>query len=176
MLQDLQGQAGGGYSMSPCSDDNFLFQAGGVDRCLNQIYSVYLDSWCDGPSLPPRTKKWNKNHIAFLRKKCSLCDVWRQTITTPIYWIFKAELFLFLTKNKLNCRVDWFLSVLYSVSEQTGKREQPKRKSGQIINVNNTFWVRDDHSVCDLDRMNGKYLSHTGARSHPLPLILNQWV
>ncbi|XP_038573403.1 zinc finger protein GLIS1 [Micropterus salmoides] len=44
LLQDLQGQAGGGYSMSPCSDDSFLFQAGGVDRCLNQIYSIYLDS------------------------------------------------------------------------------------------------------------------------------------
>ncbi|XP_044076427.1 zinc finger protein GLIS1 isoform X4 [Siniperca chuatsi] len=44
LLQDLQGQAGGGYSMSPCSDDSFLFQAGSVDRCLNQIYSIYLDS------------------------------------------------------------------------------------------------------------------------------------
>ncbi|XP_056248345.1 zinc finger protein GLIS1 [Seriola aureovittata] len=44
LLQDLQGQAGGGYSMSPCPDDSFLFQAGGVDRCLNQIYSIYLDS------------------------------------------------------------------------------------------------------------------------------------
>ncbi|XP_034559930.1 zinc finger protein GLIS1 [Notolabrus celidotus] len=44
LLQDLQGQAGGGYSMSPCSDDSFLFQTGGVDRCLNQIYSIYLDS------------------------------------------------------------------------------------------------------------------------------------
>ncbi|KAK9538526.1 hypothetical protein VZT92_003689 [Zoarces viviparus] len=45
LLQELQGQAGGGYSMSPCSsDDSFLFQAGGVDRCLNQIYSIYLDS------------------------------------------------------------------------------------------------------------------------------------
>ncbi|XP_068427165.1 zinc finger protein GLIS1 [Clinocottus analis] len=44
LLQDLQGQTGGGYSMSPCSDDSFLFQAGGVDRCLNQIYSIYLDS------------------------------------------------------------------------------------------------------------------------------------
>lgn len=44
LLQDLQGQAGGGYSMSPCSDDSFLFQSGGVDRCLNQIYSIYLDS------------------------------------------------------------------------------------------------------------------------------------
>ncbi|KAM8728076.1 zinc finger protein GLIS1 [Acanthopagrus schlegelii] len=44
LLQDLQGQAGGGYSMSPCSDDSFLFQAGGVDRCLNQIFSIYLDS------------------------------------------------------------------------------------------------------------------------------------
>ncbi|XP_029309043.1 zinc finger protein GLIS1 [Cottoperca gobio] len=44
LLQDLQGQAGGCYSMSPCSDDSFLFQAGGVDRCLNQIYSIYLDS------------------------------------------------------------------------------------------------------------------------------------
>lgn len=43
----LQGQVGGGYSMSPCSDDSFLFQAGGVDRCLNQIYSIYLDSWCE---------------------------------------------------------------------------------------------------------------------------------
>lgn len=37
LLQELQG--GGGYS-----DDSFLFQAGGVDRCLNQIYSIYLDS------------------------------------------------------------------------------------------------------------------------------------
>ncbi|TDH06028.1 hypothetical protein EPR50_G00128210 [Perca flavescens] len=44
LLQDLQGQAGAGYSMSPCSDDSFLFQAGGVDRCLSQIYSIYLDS------------------------------------------------------------------------------------------------------------------------------------
>ncbi|CAN9503011.1 unnamed protein product [Ophioblennius macclurei] len=45
LLQDLQGQAGGGYSMSPCPpDDSFLFQAGGVDRCLSQIYSIYLDS------------------------------------------------------------------------------------------------------------------------------------
>lgn len=45
LLQELQAQTGGGYSMSPCSDDSFLFQAGGVDRCLNQIYSIYLDSW-----------------------------------------------------------------------------------------------------------------------------------
>ncbi|XP_031150233.1 zinc finger protein GLIS1 isoform X1 [Sander lucioperca] len=44
LLQDQQGQAGADYSMSPCSDDSFLFQAGGVDRCLNQIYSIYLDS------------------------------------------------------------------------------------------------------------------------------------
>lgn len=44
LLQDLQGQAGGGYSLPPCPDDSFLFQAGGVDRCLSQIYSVYLDS------------------------------------------------------------------------------------------------------------------------------------
>ncbi|KAG7526131.1 zinc finger protein GLIS1-like [Solea senegalensis] len=44
MLQDLQGQAGGGYAMSPCPDDSFLFQGGGIDRCLNQIYSIYLDS------------------------------------------------------------------------------------------------------------------------------------
>ncbi|XP_072220566.1 zinc finger protein GLIS1 [Leuresthes tenuis] len=44
LLQDLQGQAGGGYSMSACPDDSFLFQAGGVDRCLSQIYSIYLDS------------------------------------------------------------------------------------------------------------------------------------
>ncbi|CAG5896409.1 unnamed protein product [Menidia menidia] len=44
LLQDLQGQAGGGYSMSACPDDGFLFQAGGVDRCLSQIYSIYLDS------------------------------------------------------------------------------------------------------------------------------------
>ncbi|KAM4604609.1 zinc finger protein GLIS1 [Polymixia lowei] len=44
LLQDLQGQAGGGYSISPCPDDSFLFQAGGVDRCLSQIYSIYLDS------------------------------------------------------------------------------------------------------------------------------------
>ncbi|XP_035025760.1 zinc finger protein GLIS1 [Hippoglossus stenolepis] len=44
LLQELQGQGGGGYSMSPCPDDSFLFQAGGVDRCLNQIYSIYLDS------------------------------------------------------------------------------------------------------------------------------------
>ncbi|XP_023133014.2 zinc finger protein GLIS1-like [Amphiprion ocellaris] len=42
LLQDLQGQAGGGYTMS--TDDSFLFQAGGIDRCLNQIYSIYLDS------------------------------------------------------------------------------------------------------------------------------------
>ncbi|XP_076004437.1 zinc finger protein GLIS1 [Genypterus blacodes] len=42
LLQDLQSQAGGGYSS--CPDDSFLFQAGGVDRCLSQIYSIYLDS------------------------------------------------------------------------------------------------------------------------------------
>ncbi|XP_034039796.1 zinc finger protein GLIS1 [Thalassophryne amazonica] len=42
LLQDLQGQAGGGCS--PCPDESFLFQAGGVDRCLSQIYSIYLDS------------------------------------------------------------------------------------------------------------------------------------
>lgn len=77
----------------------------------------------------------------------------------------------FLTKNKLNCRVFYQCYIQW-----VSRREQPKRKSGQIINVNNTFWVRDDHSVCDLDRMNGKYLPHTGARSQPLPLILNQWV
>lgn len=39
LLQELQGQTGGRYP-----DDSFLFQAGGVDRCLNQIYSIYLDS------------------------------------------------------------------------------------------------------------------------------------
>ncbi|KAK0145310.1 Zinc finger protein GLIS1 [Merluccius polli] len=45
LLRDLQGQAGGGYSGSPpCPDDSFLFQTGGVDRCLSQIYSIYLDS------------------------------------------------------------------------------------------------------------------------------------
>ncbi|KAL6103813.1 uncharacterized protein ACO6RY_13684 [Pungitius sinensis] len=44
LLQELQAQTGGGYPTSPCSDDSFLFQAGGVDRCLNQIYSIYLDS------------------------------------------------------------------------------------------------------------------------------------
>ncbi|XP_056158026.1 uncharacterized protein LOC130133587, partial [Lampris incognitus] len=40
LLQDLQGQAGGGYAISPCPDESFLFQAGGVDRCLSQIYSI----------------------------------------------------------------------------------------------------------------------------------------
>lgn len=70
LLQDLQGQAGGGYSMSPCPDDNFLFQAGGVDRCLNQIYSIYLDSWWQ-----PRTKKQNQNCFVFPRTKCSMYDV-----------------------------------------------------------------------------------------------------
>ncbi|XP_053739300.1 zinc finger protein GLIS1 isoform X2 [Synchiropus splendidus] len=44
LLQDLQGQAGGGLSMSTCPDDSFLFQPGGIDRCLNQIFSIYLDS------------------------------------------------------------------------------------------------------------------------------------
>ncbi|KAM9323507.1 uncharacterized protein glis1a [Pholidichthys leucotaenia] len=44
LLQDLQGQAGGGYSMSSCPDDIFIFQPGGVDRSLSQIYSIYLDS------------------------------------------------------------------------------------------------------------------------------------
>ncbi|KAM6918565.1 zinc finger protein GLIS1 [Xenentodon cancila] len=44
LLQHLQGQAGGGYSMSGCPDDSFLFQSGGVDRCLSQILSIYLDS------------------------------------------------------------------------------------------------------------------------------------
>lgn len=45
LLRDLQGQAGGGYSLS-CPDESFLFQSGGggVDRCLSQIYSIYLDS------------------------------------------------------------------------------------------------------------------------------------
>ncbi|XP_068604900.1 zinc finger protein GLIS1 [Brachionichthys hirsutus] len=43
-LQELQCQAGGGYPTSLCSDDSFLFQSGGVDRCLSQIYSIYLDS------------------------------------------------------------------------------------------------------------------------------------
>lgn len=79
-------------------------------------------------------------------------------------------------KRKLNCKADWFLSVLYSVRRQTDKCEQPKRKSSQIININN-LWVTDDHSVSDLDRMNSKlYLSHPGAHSQPLPLILIQWV
>lgn len=41
LVQDLQGQAGGGYSFPPCPD---LYQAGGFDRCLSQIYSLYLDS------------------------------------------------------------------------------------------------------------------------------------
>lgn len=44
LVQDLQDQAGGGYSMSACPDDSFLFQAGGIDHCLSQIYSIYLDS------------------------------------------------------------------------------------------------------------------------------------
>ncbi|XP_061587031.1 zinc finger protein GLIS1 [Cololabis saira] len=44
LLQHLQGQAVGGYSMSGCPDDSFLFQSGGVDRCLSQILSIYLDS------------------------------------------------------------------------------------------------------------------------------------
>lgn len=44
-VQDLQGQAGGGgSSLSSCQDESFLFQAGGFDRCLSHIYSVYLDS------------------------------------------------------------------------------------------------------------------------------------
>lgn len=44
LLQDLQGQAGGGFTMSPCPDDGFLFQTGGVERCLTHIDSVFLDS------------------------------------------------------------------------------------------------------------------------------------
>lgn len=43
-VQDLQGQAGGGGgSLSSCQEESFLFQAGGFDRCLSHIYSVYLD-------------------------------------------------------------------------------------------------------------------------------------
>ncbi|XP_062337829.1 zinc finger protein GLIS1 isoform X2 [Osmerus eperlanus] len=41
LVQDLQGQTGGGHAFSPCPD---LYQAGGFDRCLSQIYSLYLDS------------------------------------------------------------------------------------------------------------------------------------
>ncbi|CAL8317170.1 unnamed protein product [Gadus morhua 'NCC'] len=45
LLRDLQGQVGGGHSGSaPSPDDSFLFQSGGVDRYLSQIYSIYLDS------------------------------------------------------------------------------------------------------------------------------------
>ncbi|XP_024137381.1 zinc finger protein GLIS1 isoform X2 [Oryzias melastigma] len=43
LLHDLQGQAGGRYPMSACPEDGFFFQAGGVDRCLSQIFSIYLD-------------------------------------------------------------------------------------------------------------------------------------
>lgn len=64
----LQGQVGGGYSMSPCSDDSFLFQAGGVDRCLNQIYSIYLDSWCE--LLTSTTYRRSETCTAFFRTKC----------------------------------------------------------------------------------------------------------
>lgn len=39
LLQDLQGQAGGG-----CFEDHFLFQSSGLDRCLSHLYSIYLDS------------------------------------------------------------------------------------------------------------------------------------
>uniref|UniRef100_A0A3Q2P2N7 Zinc finger protein GLIS1-like n=1 Tax=Fundulus heteroclitus TaxID=8078 RepID=A0A3Q2P2N7_FUNHE len=44
LLQDMQGQVEDNYSPSPCPEDSFLFQSGGVDRCLSQIYSIYLDS------------------------------------------------------------------------------------------------------------------------------------
>ncbi|KAF7198724.1 zinc finger protein GLIS1 isoform X1 [Nothobranchius furzeri] len=44
LLQELQGQAEDGCSSSPCPEDSFLFQTGGVDRCLSQIFSIYLDS------------------------------------------------------------------------------------------------------------------------------------
>ncbi|KAM4728971.1 zinc finger protein GLIS1 [Anableps anableps] len=44
LLQDMQSQAEDSYSSSPCPEDSFLFQSGGVDRCLSQIYSIYLDS------------------------------------------------------------------------------------------------------------------------------------
>ncbi|XP_008432251.1 zinc finger protein GLIS1-like [Poecilia reticulata] len=44
LLQDMQGQAEDNFSSSPCPEDSFLFQSGGVDRCLSQIYSIYLDS------------------------------------------------------------------------------------------------------------------------------------
>ncbi|XP_011484282.1 glis1a isoform X2 [Oryzias latipes] len=43
LLHDLQGQAGGRYPVSACPEDSFFFQAGGVDRCLSQIFSIYLD-------------------------------------------------------------------------------------------------------------------------------------
>ncbi|XP_038134885.1 zinc finger protein GLIS1-like isoform X2 [Cyprinodon tularosa] len=44
LLQDMQAQVEDLYSSSPCPEDSFLFQCGGVDRCLSQIYSIYLDS------------------------------------------------------------------------------------------------------------------------------------
>ncbi|XP_013868466.1 zinc finger protein GLIS1 [Austrofundulus limnaeus] len=43
LLQDLQGQAEDRYASSPCPEDGFLFQTGGVERCLSQFYSIYLD-------------------------------------------------------------------------------------------------------------------------------------
>ncbi|MED6291481.1 hypothetical protein CHARACLAT_024148 [Characodon lateralis] len=44
LLQDMQGQVEDDYSSSPCPEDSLLFLSGGVDRCLSQIYSIYLDS------------------------------------------------------------------------------------------------------------------------------------
>ncbi|RVE60966.1 hypothetical protein OJAV_G00166210 [Oryzias javanicus] len=43
LLHDLQEQAGGRYPVSAYPEDGFFLQAGGVDRCLSQIFSIYLD-------------------------------------------------------------------------------------------------------------------------------------
>lgn len=142
----LQGQAGGGYSMSPCSDDSFLFQAGGVDRCLNQIYSIYLDSWCK-VSPQPHTEGV-RNALRSSGQNAAL--IW----SGPAYAsLFMTSVIYNLILNSYENRPKWKLDWRQSRG-QMAKHEAPKRKSGQILSeIATTFIFSEVQRVWDLDIM-----------------------
>lgn len=137
----LQGQVGGGYSMSPCSDDSFLFQAGGVDRCLNQIYSIYLDSWCE---LSPQP------HTEGVRNALRSSGQNARPACTSLFMAYVIyNLILNSYENRPKWKLDWRQSW-----GQTAKHEAPKRKSGRILSeIATTFIFREVQGVWDLDIM-----------------------
>lgn len=139
--------------MSPCSDDSFLFQAGGVDRCLNQIYSIYLDSWCH---VWPRLRAEGGTKALASPGQDDAARVWSGPTRALL---FTAEVVCSLTLNSCENRAGWKLDWRQSWG-QTAKHEAPKRKSARIKkwNGNNTHY----RGVGDLDAM--KHISGSLSR------------